>query len=111
MILGDALPKLSPKGLDMLRRVLDRLPNAARPLDLFSDNSPASRWRAKTEEGWLMGYFNWDDFPKDIQVDPSDWGGRTAMLKDFWTDRRIPVRQPVLHLPPHHSRLLRIIGG
>ena len=108
MILSDALRKLSPKGIGMLRRVLPRLPSAARPLDLFSEESPPTRWRSATEGGWVMGYFNWSDYPRAVAVDSRDWGGGRAALKDFWSGRALRGRDPVLRLPPHHSRLISV---
>ena len=57
-----------------------------------------------------MGYFNWQDFPATIHVDPKDWNGAPATLKDFWTDELLGEAGPVLHLPPHHCRLIRVIS-
>ena len=108
MILGDRIGKLSPQGIQMLRRALPRLPAPARPLDLFSDQSPPARWRAKTAEGWLLGCFNWKDFPVTMPVSCKDWGGEAVALKDFWSGKTLP-EEPLLHLPAHHSRLIRVI--
>jgi hypothetical protein len=108
MILGDRLSRLSPQGIAMLRRVLDRLPAPARPLDLFSADCPSPRWRADTPQGHVMGYFNWQDHPVSMAVDPADWGGGRCRLRDFWTGESLPSGGFTLDLPPHHSRLIEV---
>ena len=93
----------------MLERVLKPLPGAAVPLDLFRHDGPPTRWRARTGEGWLMGYFNWDDMPRVLEVDPGDWGRSDATLQDFWTGEELGADDSRLALPPHHSRLIRVV--
>lgn len=92
VISGDRLTELDNARLDILRKVLPAYGEAARPLDLFEKATPEI-FALKVRDGWLLGYFNWDDHAQvtrefdlaRLGTDPY----RTYLLYEFWSQRLV----------------------
>ena len=97
VFLGDALAKLKPNAVDILRRVLVPRANPAVPVDLFTSEQDLPRiWISRGKTDTLVGLFNWSDKTTRIDFDPDAYG-LSGMTVDFWTDApvvEIPVRMP-----------------
>jgi hypothetical protein len=104
VFLSDSIARLNAQGLGALEKLFPRLPEAARPLDLFL-NSPPRFWLAGSEGAARLAVFNWEDEPAPITVPagldlPSDGA-------DIWTGQRVSVSESTT-MPPHSAHLLRI---
>jgi len=108
LILGDALRKLRPNGIELIRRVLEhRLSTPAVPIDLFApgEDVPA-RWAAVVGDKAYVGIFNWGDFDRTFDASPEALGIESfSGAVDFWTNEPVPDEMlRNLTLPPRSSR-------
>ena len=92
LILGDALRKLRPNGIELIRRVLDhRLSAPAVPIDLFdpAEDVPA-RWVAVVGDRAYVGIFNWKEFDRTFDASPAALGIEAfGDAMDFWTEEGV----------------------
>ena len=107
------MSKLNAEGLAVLRKVLDApRTRAATPMDLFGrhDTLP-SLWVKEEEDFHFIGVFNWDEDPKDCQIDlnvlPEDRRGR---VRTFWGEQEVePLDNAIsLRLDPRSCEGLMI---
>ena len=119
VMLGDDIDRMDASRLDLVRQILPRLPEAARPLDLFDTPAPdypkLFHLRAKTAWGeWdLLACFN---YGKDAlrqaaefaRLDPGSPGPRAVW--DHWAARYIGARAGRFEavVPPQSVKLWRI---
>lgn len=108
LILGDALRKLLPNGIELIRRVLNhRLSAPAVPIDLFDpgEDIPA-RWVAVVEDKAYVGIFNWQDFDRTFDASPAALGIKSfGSAVDLWTDEPVPDEAlPNLTIWPRSSK-------
>lgn len=112
-MLSDELMTLNARGLDILRKVLERpLPEAAVPLDLFAghDSLPAF-WLAREKDGWFLGVFNWEEDPAVLRIDLPTLGiDPAASITTFWDGKPVQPRDGAiaLELAPRASEGFRI---
>ncbi|MBN2311365.1 MAG: alpha-galactosidase, partial [Candidatus Hydrogenedentes bacterium] len=91
--LGDRVSELTPPERAVLRRLLPPLPRPARPVDLFTGETPriwAVPIRTPIGEWTIMALFNWDEHEaKQITVSFEDLGlkpGAYYTVFGFWED-------------------------
>ena len=108
LILGDALRKLRPNGIELIRRVLEyRLSTPAVPIDLFAPGEEVpARWVAVVGDKAYVGIFNWGDFDRTFDASPEALGIESfSGAVDFWTNEPVPDEMlRNLTLPPRSSR-------
>ena len=108
VILGDALRRLKPNAVGMLRRVLQPRTPAAVPVDLFESDQDLPRvWISRGPSDTLVGLFNWSDRPARLEFDPAAHG-LSGTPTDFWTDA--PVGALPARMPRRSSLALRYRG-
>ena len=98
-MLSDHLPPLDESGRDIIQRVLNaRLKAAAVPVDLFdSHEGLPSIWIANEADHWMIGLFNWEEDPKDVQLDLAKHGVSPMKgMRSFWDDRPIQAENSVV---------------
>ena len=119
LMMGDDVARMSPERLAMIMQVFPRLPECARPLDLFEKPEPdwPEKFHLKVRREWdqwdLVAAFNYRstaledtlDFPS-LGLDP----GTPYVAWDFWNERYLGVHRDRLRLnvPPQSVRLFRI---
>ena len=107
VILGDALRRLKPTGLAILRKVLTPRPNPAIPVDLFDSEQDLPRiWISRGETDTVVGLFNWGDKTARMDFDPSAYELPGTPL-DFWTDQPVPALPN--RMPRRSSVALRFV--
>jgi len=93
---SDSMARLNPTGIAALEKLLPRVEESARPLDLFV--SPFPRFWLATSQGVpQLAVFNWEDEPRPIVVPE----GVTVPShgKDIWSGRRIRLSESTLMAP------------
>lgn len=100
--LSDRMMNLNESGLDLARRTVSaEMGDAAVPLDLFSSALPKF-WLQKVKDYHRVLLINWEDQESELRLDLRKHGvsGRNAV--DFWSDRKIPLRNGCICaiLPP-----------
>lgn len=101
VVASDDLPRLSPARRQLALALFPPAGHAARPLDL-GDGPVPSLWRIDLEGETLLGFLNWGDVEKEIDVATH---GPPGSLADFWSGA--PAEE-TLRLLPHEGRLLRV---
>ncbi|HRJ73169.1 MAG TPA: hypothetical protein PLS03_13180 [Terrimicrobiaceae bacterium] len=108
MNLSDNLPRLNAAGLGMLRKAVSAEKGAAAvPLDLFTSEHP-STWIQKLASGLhRILLVNWEDRPRLVSVDLAALNVPRRVVRNFWSDESVPVRQGRLSVKlPARSCLL-----
>jgi len=96
---GDDLPKMAPRRLEMLRKLLPPTGAAARFLDdelRMGVVRPADRA--------MLCLFNWQDRPQSLSAPLT----RACRIRDYWTDEDLGRFEGVFEvrdMPPHSARL------
>ncbi len=109
--LSDKLSCLNARGLDMARRTVSaERGEAAIPQDLFKSNYPGL-WIQKIKKGYRVLFVNWNDEPKNIYLNLVDYGLDINIMKNFWTDEVVQIKDGCLGklLSPHSSLFLESI--
>ena len=109
VFLSDALAKLNDTGLDILQKIVEPLPAAAKPLNLFEqDGMTLPVLLAETEEEFIVSAFNLTDDPHTQTIETDFLNGQNRAV-DFWTDENILIDGHLrLMLPPRSCRVLKI---
>ncbi len=92
IILGDDLSALNDKGLEIIKKVLERpLQNAGVPVDIFKyHDALPSIWVAKEKGFSVIGIFNWEEDAKHITIDLSLSGiGNITTITGFWDGKEL----------------------
>lgn len=119
LMLGDDIARMSEERLELVRRVFPRLPECARPLDLFEKPEPdwPEKFHLKVRRHWdewdLVAVFNYRARPlqEKIEFDRLGLDANAAYVAwDFWNERYLGVHRGSLEvsLPARSVRLLRI---
>jgi hypothetical protein len=90
VMLGDDIDRMDPGRLEMLKQVFPRLPECARPIDLFDSPAPdyPKAFRLHLRRDWdewdLVAVFNYgnDPLPYKLDADPA-----THLVWDFWNQQ------------------------
>lgn len=119
LMLGDDISRMTEERLAMIKRVFPRLPEAARPLDLFDKPEPGwpETFHLKVKRDWdewdLVAVFNYRSKPLDediaferLGLDPA----ASCVVWDFWNERYLGVHKGSIRftVPAQSVRLLRI---
>ena len=119
VMLGDDIARMSQERLELIKQVFPRLPECARPLDLFEKPEPAwpEKFHLKVRREWdewdLVAVFNYRTTPleeeiafKRLGLDPE----AGYVVWDFWNERYLGVHRGALRtsVPAHSVRLIRI---
>ncbi len=94
IILSDNLSLLNDKGLEIIKKVLERpLQNAGVPVDIFKyHDALPSIWAAKENEFSVIGIFNWEEDAKHITIDLSLSGiDNITTITGFWDGKELPT--------------------
>ena len=97
---GDNLPRLDPKRLDMLRRLVPSRGVAAS----FADSS-FRVGEIPGEKAWMVCAFNWSETPQTVTFAVSE----PCTMKDFWTDEdlgRCDASHAINDMPPHSAKVI-----
>ena len=100
-MLGDHLPALNESGRQWIRRVINnRLTKPAIPLDLFNSHEGLpSLWLADEPGHWLVGLFNWEEDPSQVNLDWAQLGiHNIKQIHSFWDDRSIEIEDGIVHV-------------
>jgi hypothetical protein len=119
VMLGDDIERMDAGRLEMVKQVLPRLPESARPLDLFEAPEPdyPKVFHLKVKRDWdewdLVAVFNYRDEPLRQTVEFARLGldpAQTCRVWDFWSTRALGARQGRLEaiVPPRSVKLWRI---
>lgn len=101
IVLGDKLSDLNKTGIDIIKRVLKSpLQHAATPMDLFEQHDALpSIWLAEEKDYYFIGIFNWEENPKDINIDLSKYGiNKSGTITGFWDDKTIEPANNIINL-------------
>ena len=105
--LSDDMTKLNAAGLELARKVVAAPSGeAAKPLDLFTEECPAL-WLQRVGNGRRLMTVNWGETPKRVRLNLADYGIPGAEMRDFWRDELVAFPGGVLELElaPHSCRL------
>lgn len=97
---GDDLPSLSPKRLEMLRKLLPPTGIAA----TFENDSLSTGW-IRARERTMVCFFNWTDEPQSFSLKLQ----RRTRILDFWDDVDLGLREKsfeAANVPPRAAKLL-----
>jgi chitodextrinase len=116
LYVGDDLTKLDPYGLKLLTNDevigVDQAGNPAKPVD---QNTPQQVWYARNADGsYTVALFNLGSGYSDVTAHWSDLGiSGKAAVRDLWDRKNLGSvgGSFTANLPPHGSRLLRIVPG
>ena len=118
MMLGDDIDSMSDERLSLIKKNLPRLPECAKPIDLFDCPEPdyAKVFHVKVERYWdtwdLVAVFNYggETLHQNIQLDCLDVVPGQYAVWDFWNERYDQVVDDdfVLTIPPTSVRLIRL---
>ncbi|HPT27361.1 MAG TPA: hypothetical protein PLZ95_13155, partial [Bryobacteraceae bacterium] len=119
LMLGDDISRMSEDRLAMIKQVFPRLPEAARPLDLFDKPEPGwpETFHLKVKRDWdewdLVAVFNYRSKPLDQDIAFERLGGDPAasyVVWDYWNERYLGMHRNAIHIsvPAQSVRLLRI---
>ena len=102
---GDEMPKVAPKRLDVLRRLLATSGNP-----MHFESADFSVGRATRADGTQeIALFNWEDQParRSLPVAPG------TSLKDWWTGQPVPVKEPQaeIEIPARSAVLLEFTAA
>lgn len=102
MMLSDSIARLNSTGLSALQKLLPRVRESARPLDLFLNPLPRFWW-AESNRGARLAVFNWEDEPCPVVVPRAI--SIPSHGRDLWTGRRIALSEATL-MPARSAYLL-----
>jgi hypothetical protein len=119
VMLGDDIDRMDPGRFDMIRQVFPRLPEAARPLDLFDSPDPGYPriFHLRVARDWdawdLVAIFNYDKEPLRRSIDFARLGlpaGSTCVVWDYWDARYLGAHAGRFEafVPPQSVKLYRI---
>ncbi len=119
IMLGDDIDRIDPARLDLIRQLFPRLPECARPLDLFDALEPAYPrvFHLKVDKGWdtwdLVAIFNFDKTPLTQRIDFARLGRDAAapqLIWDHWAGKYLGAHSAAFDafVPPESVRLFRI---
>lgn len=119
LMLGDDIARMGPERLELIKRVFPRLPDCARPLDLFEKPEPdwAEKFHLKVKRKWdewdLVAVFNYRSRTLEEKIEFERIGldaGVPYAVWDFWNERYLGVHRSALPLsvPGGSVRLVRI---
>jgi hypothetical protein len=120
VMLGDDIGYMADDRLEMLKKVFPRLPDGARPLDLFDAVAPdyPKLFHLKVRREWgtwdLLACFNYGQATLHREVDLKRLGLDPAagyVAWDFWNQRYLGVARSgkvAFDVPPGSVRVLRI---
>ncbi len=105
--LSDDMTKLNAAGLELARKVVAAPSgDAAKPLDLFSEECP-SLWLQRVGNGRRLMTVNWGESPRRVRLSLAEYGIPGTEMRDFWRDEPVVFPNGVLELElaPHSCRL------
>ena len=117
LMLGDDIERMAPERLDMIKRQFPRLPETARPLDLFQSLDYPRVFHLKVRKPWdewsLLAVFNFGNEELRQTVELSQLGfapDAKVVVWDHWQERYLGVRsnQLTISVPSNGVRYLRI---
>ncbi len=119
VMLGDDIARMSEERLEFVKRVFPRLPECARPLDLFEKPEPQwpEKFHLKVRRDWddwdLVAVFNYRSQPLRERIEFGRLGldvEAPFVVWDFWNERYLGVHRGALpvDVPAQSVRLLRI---
>lgn len=119
VMLGDDIDRMDPSRLAMVKLVFPRLPEVARPVDLFEAPSPdyPKVFHLRVKRDWdewdLVAVFNYGTEPLRQTVDFARLGLDAAqphLVWDFWNTKSLGAHQGnfTAFVPPQSVRLWRI---
>lgn len=119
MMLGDDLDRIAEERLSLIKKNLPRLPECAKPVDLFDAPEPdyAKVFHLNVKRDWdewdLVAVFNYGDRAIDQPISFEKIGrgpGQTLAVWDFWNERYDGRRTGdfTLSVPPQSVRLIRL---
>lgn len=111
IMLGDDLCSLNKKGVDIIKKVIERpLTKAAVPVDIFeSHEGLPCIWRAEEKDFAVVGVFNWEEDESEFVVDISELGLKSSSgIKTFWGNEEITPEDGIVSLimPPRSGEAL-----
>ncbi|HRE80605.1 MAG TPA: hypothetical protein PLN52_06130 [Opitutaceae bacterium] len=119
VMLGDDIDRMDTERLNLIRQQFPRLPETARPLDLFESPDPsyARTFHLHVKTSWddwhLLAVFNYDAEPSPTAIDFAKLGLDTALSWvswDHWAGRYQPIKANPLSVSvaPQSVKYLRI---
>ena len=119
LMLGDDIDRIDPSRLDMIRQVFPRLPETARPLDLFDAPDPdyPKTFHLRVQRDWdewsLVAVFNYENRPVERALDLARLGldpARPYRVWEHWGARSMGAHRGSFTavVPPQSVKLYRI---
>lgn len=119
VMLGDDIARIDPARLELIKLVFPRLPESARPLDLFEAPDPDYpkifhlRVRREWDEWDLVAVFNYSQEPLTRTIDFTRLGldpAQTYLVWDFWNTKLLGASRPGFRatVAPQSAGLWRI---
>lgn len=119
LMLGDDVDRMDSSRLEILRQQFPRLPDSARPIDLFDFPEPgyARAFHLPVKAAWdewhLLAIFNYDKQPYDYTVDFARLGLEAKdgwVVWDHWASRSHGVKREnfQVSVAPESVRFLRL---
>jgi len=117
ILISDDMSLVDADRIDLARRTLELRTRGCRVPDLMRSPFPEEAV-AKTKQGVMILSANWEDKPRQKEVDLSrmasgDIPTAAQSVIDVWTGEQFPIINQHIDLgviPPHGSRLLEIVA-
>jgi hypothetical protein len=119
LMLGDDIDRMDAGRLEMVKQLFPRLPECARPIDLFESPDPdyPKVFHLRVNQSWdawdLVAIFNYSSEPLRKTVDLARVGldaGQKYRIWDFWNEKALGVHKGRFEalVPPQSVKLIRI---